>query len=216
MKSYKYKYVGTSGITVLGQEANYIGDVISIPIKNFSHKLFKSMDGGKSYPKNINDLKGKFKGKKCLLVGRGESSQKIPVEPCKYDAVIAVNPRANVLRMASPGYVVYLENNYSIFINRNIELFKDIKVIGNDLALNCEKVDYHYGKNEVIEGASSGFYALQIALLMGFKSIDLIGYDYTGDEYPKETFDLWLKDFDRLKDNKLIKQLNKKSRLFNG
>ena len=216
MKLYKYCYSGTNGLSVCGQTASRPGDVIEIPIKNYTHKLFKSMDGGKSYPKNIDELKSKYKDKKCLLIGRGESSQKFDYSKYKSYIKIAVNPREDVIKKSNPDYIVYLENNYSIFINRNIKLFKDINVIGNDLALNCEKVDYHYGKNEVIEGASSGFYALQIALLMKFKSIDLIGYDYTGDEYPKETFDLWLKDFHKLDLNN-VTQLNKDSNLiFDG
>lgn len=214
IKKYKYKYKGTSGINVMGQEAHAVGDVIEIPIKNFVHKLFKSVDGGKSFPESVLKLKGKHKNKKCLLVGRGESSEKFDYNKYtrNYDVVIAVNPRVDLIHDISPFYVVYLENNYATYINRNIYYFLNSKVIGNDLALNCEHVDYHYGRKELIEGSSSGFYALQIAQLMGLKTIDLIGYDYYGKEYPEEIFNKWIKDFSAL-NLKGVKQLNKKSKL---
>jgi len=211
MKKYKYVYKGTSGISVCGQVARKPGDIIEIPIKNYTHKKFVSKDGGKNYPKGIHKLAGVGSGIDCLLIGRGESSKKFDYKEIK-GIRIAINPRIELLKKIDVDYIVYLENNYSDYINKHIKYFKDIAIIGNGLALNCEKVDYCYGRDDLIEGNSSGFYAVQIAQLMGFKNISLIGFDYSGKEYKKETFDLWLSDFDKI-DMKGIKQLNKKSNL---
>jgi hypothetical protein len=215
MKKYKYIFTGSAGVCVLGQTAEKPGDIIEIPVKNFRHINFRSADGGKDYPKNVRKLFGKGKGKKCLLIGRGPSSIDFNYTKYKDYAKIAVNPSKKVIKKARPDYIVYLENNYSVFINKNIDLFNQILIIANDLALNCEKLDYHYGRTEVIEGASSGFYALQIALKMEFDSLEIIGYDYYGDEYPKETFKNWLLDFKKL-NLKNITNLNKDSKLKTG
>jgi len=212
-KLYTYVYTGTSGISVLGQEAHRPGDEIKIPIKNFRHKKFRSKDGGINYPEPIIKLKGKHNKKWALLIGRGESCNNFEYKKYKNYIRIAINPNEEILKKAKPNYVVYLENNYSQFINKNLKLFKDIVVIGNELALDCEIVRYCYGKENVIEGSSSGFYALQIAQLMGCSKIYLIGYDYTGHEYKKSIYNKWLKDFEKIKNKKNIINLYKESRL---
>ncbi|MEE9119477.1 MAG: hypothetical protein V3U02_12910 [Calditrichia bacterium] len=212
-KLYKYVYKGTSGISVLNQEAHRPGDVITIPVKNFRHRNFVPMDGQIGYPKPIMDLKDKFKNKWVLLIGRGESCNKTDYKLYKNYIKIAVNPSEEILKKAKPEYVIYLENNYAQFINRNLKSFKGIVIIGNQLALDCEYVNYCYGDDSVIPGHSSGFYALQIAQIMGFKKIYLTGYDYTGKEYPLKTFTLWVNDFKAIKNKKNIYNLNKDSRL---
>lgn len=211
-KLYRYVYTGTSARTVCGETAHKPGDVINIPIKNYTHPLFKSMDGGANYPKQISQLKGKFKGKPCLLIGRGLSCRQLNYAKYKKHIRIAINPEKAILKSADPQIVIYLENNYSAFINQHLKLFEGRIVIGNKLALNCEHVDYFYGEKDFEYMHSSGAYGILIARLLGCGSISLIGYDYTGKEYNKKTFDMWLSDFKKIKLNNVI-QLNNKSRL---
>ena len=216
MKLYKYIYKGTTSLTVLKQTVRKPGDSMEIPFNNFKHKNFISADGGMNYPKNIMKLKNKLKGNKCLLIGRGESSESFNYDDYNKHIRIAVNPSKKVIKKAHPDYIVYLENNYSDFINDNLDLFKDIIVIGNELALNCDKVDYCYGREEVIEGKSSGNYAVQIAILLGMKDLSFIGYDYYGKEYEDDRLNVWLDDIKGVMyklDKVKLNQLNKKSLL---
>lgn len=212
-KLYKYLFVGTSPRTVMGQTVIMAGDIIEIPKKNYIHPLFKSQDGGKNFPVPISKLKNRWDGRKCLLIGRGGSSKTFDYKKYKKYIRIAVNIRVDLIDKVKPDYIIYLENVYSTYINRNIKKYKDINVIGCDRSLNCEKVDYYFNKDHVLEGSGVGFYALQIAEIMGFSEINLIGYDYYGDEYDNKTFSLWLSDFKRVEWKSKIINLNKKSKL---
>ena len=165
--------------------------------------------------KSIMKLKGSEAGNVCLIIGGGCSVNNFDFDKLPDDIKrmsvnwCFVDTRLDYLIYSDP---FFIENHRSMAIPENC------KVIGYQ-RFHSERTDYIFNFNEIQMGFHSGFYALQIAELLGFSEIYLIGYDYCyGDDgklhyyegngkvgitdgekslYSKEmNKGLWLKDFE--------------------
>ena len=179
--------------------------------------------------KNINELT-KLESGKCILIGGGHS-----VSLIKFDEL-----DSTIMRIAVNRCFINTRIDYQIFadgfflewiVNHPI---KDARILIGAKGNEADRMDYYYDYSDGIsEGFHSGYHALQIAELLGFDEIYLIGYDYyeannklhyyegqfdteiTEAEKNgiRKLFNKWLKDFDRHKWTAKIYNCNPNSRL---
>jgi hypothetical protein len=128
--------------------------------------------------KPITDIAGTKKDKRCLIVGGGPSWKDI-----NYDLL------ADDVEVMVVNYNFDIKCNYQIFTDKSIAddlrtvRFKDNrKLIGNIENLEGQ-ADYSFSQyKNVFTCLHTGAYAVQVAKIMGYDKIYLIGFDYT--RYP--------------------------------
>jgi len=180
--------------------------------------------------KSIQELKGVQSGK-CVIFGGGTSLEKVKLKKIDTSLMrLAVNRCFLETRI---DFQVYTDSFF-------VEWTEDHPIQDGTILIGLgskifERTDYYFNWNDVVEGFHTGFYALQIAELLGFEEIYLLGYDY----YMKNgklhyydgkfgtsitraerkmysrvmNSDRLLKDFDRIKWKARIYNCNPESRL---
>jgi hypothetical protein len=167
---------------------------------------------------------------KCVLIGGGCSVDDFNFKKLDVDiARIAVNrcfvdTRIDFQVITDP-YCIQWINRYTI---------DDDRVLIAPFHLSHDRIDYYYEfEKDIYEGFHTGYHALQMAQYLGFEEIYLIGYDYYdidnklhyyegkhGTEITdkekiavRNSFNKWLKDFDKIEWFAKIYNCNPDSRL---
>ena len=166
---------------------------------------------------------------KCILIGGGPSVNDFDFSKLSNDFVnIAVNRCFVDIRV---DYQIFTDPFFKEY--STINPINDSRILIGPKHIDFYRTDYYYEfENHIYEGYHSGYHALQIAQLLGFTEIYLIGYDYYEDtllhyyegnglteitENEKQSirtsFKKWIDDFDKIKWNAKIYNCNQKSKL---
>jgi hypothetical protein len=179
---------------------------------------------------NITHLTNLESGK-CVLIGGGPS-----VAYFDFDSL-----DSTIMRMAVNRCFIETRIDYQVFGDGfflewlDDHPLKDARVLIGAKGNNHGRIDYYYDfLDGVSEGRHTGYHALQIAEMLGFQEIFLIGFDYHegkkgklhyyegefGTEITRQEkdgiwrlFPEWLKDFDRHKWEADIYNVNPDSKL---
>lgn len=170
---------------------------------------------------SITQLKDIGYGLDLLIVGRGPSvlDFRFDLVPDSCD-IIAVNEQRFELTKygqdTKPEYMIYMDECEKEFIEKN-GLLDDIILI-SPKSTACARTDFYFDETTVrLTGSTTVYYALQIAQIMGYKNVYMIGVDmkpsengtirYLGDdkitpahrkEYIEKDFDNMIKCFDNI------------------
>lgn len=171
----------------------------------------------------ITELFGKYKKKRLLIVGSGESYKRIDYKKIASDIMIMVINYNFEIRVDFQFYV-----DKEVARNLEVVLFNDNrKIIGLKKNL-CVNADYFFEKGTMCQAVThSGAYALQLAQKMGFKAIYLIGYDYCKNKnqkdycykkrktnmYQGKRIKQYIGDFEKFEVQKNVYNLNRQSLL---
>ncbi len=179
--------------------------------------------------RNIDHITNTEKGK-CLLIGGGMSVNSFDFKSLPKDIkIIAVN-RCFVDNI-NIDYQVFTDPFFKKWTTEN--MIKDRRILIGPWHIDFDRTDYYYEfENHIYEGFHTGYHALQIAQLLGFEKIYLIGYDYYESgllhyyenndsteitELEKQSirnsFTKWINDFNKIKWNAKIYNCNPKSEL---
>ena len=125
---------------------------------------------------NVLKLKDKYTGKIGLIIGGGCSVNEFDFSSVP-EEVIRINVNWSFIDTRID-YTIYADNFFrGEVIKGNYKVPEASKVIGYEKFI-YSGTDYFFNFNDVVIGFHSGYYALQIAQIMGFDSIYLIGFDY--------------------------------------
>lgn len=179
--------------------------------------------------KNINELSNLESGK-CVLIGGGPSVS-------SFDFSSLLSP---VMRIAVNRCFVDIRIDYQVFADEfflewiSEHPIKDARVLIGNKERSSGRMDFYFDfENGISEGFHTGYHALQIAEMLGFEEIYLIGFDYyevkNKIHYYEGYFDTkiteaekngirsllnkWVKDFDRHKWTAKIYNCNPNSKL---
>ena len=127
--------------------------------------------------KNFDELKNIESGRKCVIIGGGCSVSEFDFKSLdKNIKRIAVNRCFVGTRI---DYQIY-SDNFFIEWNKKYPIEDHIVLISHEKK-SCERTDFSYDWDDIVEGFHTGFYALQVAVQLGFTEIYLIGFDYYDD-----------------------------------
>ena len=180
--------------------------------------------------KSIQELKNSNSGK-CLLIGSGPSVAGFDFKSLPDDMKrIAINRCFVDSRI---DYQIYCDHFFKAWTVRYP--IQDDRVLIGFESKTFPRMDYFFNWRDLVEGFHTGFYALQIAELIGFKKIYLVGYDYYTEKGKIHYYDgqhgtsitdaekrmylrvlltdRLLRDFDRIDWNAEIYNCNPKSKL---
>ena len=127
---------------------------------------------------HISKLKNIGVGKKCLLIGGGNSLNDFDWSKIteKY-TVISTN--AHLINLYADIAIYYDRTMQTYFMSHKID--DNITLIGfknNTIDYTCERCNYYYQYDDILFG-DTGFHALQFAdKIFAFDTIYLVGYDY--------------------------------------
>jgi len=178
-------------------------------------------------------LKNFYKGKIGLVIGSGESAKHFDFSVIPTDWIIIV-PNFCFLNLPKPvDFVIHTDRFFCNWVSENGYPILYNKIVSYEKVI-FRLTDYYFDFEIFKEGCHTGFYALQLAELLGLKKIFLIGFDYkfTSDNkahyyegkisiYPSEKRMIqrvlekgyWLKDFDYKRWKSEIYNLNPDSNL---
>lgn len=128
---------------------------------------------------HISELSGIGLGKKCLIVGGGDSLNRFQWGKLDNTYVICLNNHLS--QMAD--MIIYYDKDMKQYFEKH-EISSDTKLLAfkhNDNTLNhtCDRCTHYYEYKDMVFG-DTGFHALQFAdRIFGFEQIYLVGYDYT-------------------------------------
>ena len=172
-------------------------------------------------------------GKRCLIVGGGESLNKFQWDKLNGTYMICTNDHYSQMADMIIYYDRHMKKHYSQHCVSNETLlvgFKNVNSAGGVIDYTVERCDYYYSYDDMVFG-DSGFHALQFAdRILNFSHIYLIGFDYETTEKsyhhnedvsdPKmmKKFKTWsigkvLKEYDKIKWANEIYNCNKNSKL---
>jgi len=180
--------------------------------------------------REINELKNLETGK-CVLIAGGSSVNDFDFSNLDSKITrIAVNRCFVDTRI---DYQIFCDGFFLEWIDKHP--IEDGRVLIGPILSEHKRVDYYYSfLRGISEGRHTGYVALQIAELLGFDEIYLVGYDYYEDEngllhYYEGRFDTeitpaekngirrllknWIDDFDRHRWSAKIYNCNPKSKL---
>jgi hypothetical protein len=130
---------------------------------------------------SIDQLKDTGAGKRLLIVARGMSvlDFRFDLLPDDVETMIVNEQNLESTKYGAdviPNYMIYTDPDQADFVQK-YGLLDDIILIGFK-GNPCYRMDYWFNEEQIrMDGCTTVYYALQIAQLMGFREIYLIGVD---------------------------------------